>query len=85
MQDFDPGQRNYGVVAENPGKLDINTIEFDRDGSVGADWTHVNALDYNEELDQIIFSSNYLSEVYIIDHSTTYSGSGMACPALEIS
>ncbi len=71
VQNFDPGQRNYGVVAENPGKLDINTFELNRDGSVNADWTHVNALDYNEELDQIIFSSNYLSEVYIIDHSTT--------------
>ncbi len=71
VQDFDPGQGNYGVVAENPGKLDINAVELKRDGSVGADWTHVNALDYNEELDQIVFSSNYLSEVYIIDHSTT--------------
>lgn len=71
VQDFDPGLPNYGVVADHPGRLDINTINFNRDGSVRSDWTHFNALDYNAELDQIIFSSNYLSEVYIIDHSTT--------------
>lgn len=71
IQDFDPNKANYGVVADNPGKLDINAINFNRDGSVGDDWTHVNALDYNEELDQIIISSNYLSEVFVIDHGIT--------------
>ena len=71
IQDFDPGKPNYGVVAEHPEKLDINAVHFNMDGSVNSDWTHVNAMDYDPELDQIIFSSNYLSEVYIIDHSTT--------------
>lgn len=32
---------------------------------------HLNALNYNAELDQITFSSPALGEVYIIDHSTT--------------
>jgi hypothetical protein len=71
VQDFDPGKPNYGVIADHPERLDINAIRFNRDGSVSDDWTHVNALDYNADLDQIIFSSNYLSEVYVIDHSTT--------------
>lgn len=71
IQDFDPGKPNYGVVADHPGRLDINAVRFNRSGGVGPDWTHVNALDYNAELDQIIFSSNYLSEVYVIDHGTT--------------
>ena len=71
IQDFDPGKANYGVVADHPERLDINAIRFNQDGSVDEDWTHANALDYNSELDQIIFSSNYLSEVYVIDHSTT--------------
>jgi hypothetical protein len=79
VQDFDKGKPNYGVVAEHPELLDINTIRPGRDGSVGADWTHVNAMDYNAELDQIIFSSNYLSEVYVIDHATTpYESQGHA-------
>ena len=71
VQDLDAGKPNYGVVADNPGKLDLNAVRLGRDGTVGDDWTHVNALDYNAELDQIIFSSNYLSEIYVVDHGTT--------------
>lgn len=79
IQDFDPNKANFGVVADNPGRLDINAISFKNDGTVGPDWTHVNAVDYNEEFDQIIFSSNYLSEVYVIDHDTTpYEARGPA-------
>jgi len=71
IQDFDAGKPNYGVVADHPELLDINAIRFNRDGGVSDDWTHVNALDYNPARDEIIFSSNYLSEVYVIDHGTT--------------
>lgn len=71
IQDFDPGKPNYGVVAEHPELLDINVTQPSQDGSTDDDWTHVNALDYNPDLDLIIFSSNFLSEVYVIDHSIT--------------
>ena len=72
IQDFDPGKPSYGVVADHPQRLDINAFRPNREGKIGSpDWTHVNALDYNAELGQIIFSSNYLSEVFVIDHSTT--------------
>jgi hypothetical protein len=37
----------------------------------GSDVYHVNAIKYNADLDQIAFSSPRLSEIFIIDHSTT--------------
>jgi hypothetical protein len=39
--------------------------------NTGSDVYHVNAIKYNAELDQIAFSSPDLSEIFIIDHSTT--------------
>ncbi len=37
----------------------------------GSEVYHVNAIKYNPDLDQIVFSSPNLSEIFIIDHSTT--------------
>jgi hypothetical protein len=34
-------------------------------------WVHLNGLDYNEELDMILFSSRLFSELFIIDHGLT--------------
>jgi len=39
--------------------------------SGGGDWIHANGMDYSPQLDQIIFSSHFLHEIYIIDRSTT--------------
>jgi len=72
IQDFDAGKPNYGVVADHPELFNINIVDrSESTGKVGKDWTHVNAIDYNPELDQIMLSSNYFSEIWIIDHSTT--------------
>ena len=39
--------------------------------SHGSDFYHFNALNYNADLDQLVFSSPQLNEIFIIDHSTT--------------
>ena len=74
VQDVDPDLPNYGVISEHPELMDINYgVVGDFDGMCGpqGDWIHFNAIDYNEGLDQIVLSSRYNSEIYIIDHSTT--------------
>jgi len=71
VQDFDPTKDNYGVVAEHPELIDINYVSCGNPQCSGADWNHFNSVDYNAELDQILISCHNMSEIYIIDHSTT--------------
>ena len=75
IQDVDASKPNYGSIKDNPQLFDVNMISGGGPGGGpgrgGGDWFHVNGVDYNEELDQIAFSSRFASEIYIIDHSTT--------------
>ena len=74
IQDFDPGKANYGVVAEHPELIDLNfRLPELAVWEVPSDWIHSNGIDYNPELDQIALSPAHLSEIWIIDHSTTTS------------
>ncbi|MBK8552208.1 MAG: aryl-sulfate sulfotransferase [Ignavibacteria bacterium] len=66
IQDHDPAKSNYGVIADHPELIDLNL-----ESAGTGDWMHINGISYNERLDQIVFSSHKLDEVYIIDHSTT--------------
>lgn len=66
IQDFDPTKSDFGVVANHPELVDVNYVS-----SIISDWIHANAIDYNVELDQIVLSSPFLNEFWIIDHSTT--------------
>ena len=68
IQDFDATKNNFGIVSQNPNKLDVN---FTNGSGGNSNWMHVNSVQYNASLDQIILSSRNLSEVWIIDHSTT--------------
>jgi len=69
VQDHDTSKFNYNEVNEHPELLDINYIGKGQESS--GNWLHVNAIDYNESLDQIVISSRNLNEIYVIDHSTT--------------
>lgn len=69
IQDFDASKENYGVVADHPELIDLNFTSMGPK-SGGADWTHINSIDYNAELDQIMLSVHNFSEIWVIDHST---------------
>lgn len=72
IQDFDSSKQNYGVVADHPELWDINKyVPSFVTGNISADWAHFNAIDYNAELDQILLSSNFHGEFYVIDHGLT--------------
>lgn len=66
IQDYDDTKANYGVVADHPELIDINF-----NNGEAFNFCHVNAIDYNPVLDQILISARNLSEIYIIDHSTS--------------
>jgi len=36
-----------------------------------SDWLHINSIDYNPQLDQILVSVHNFNEIWVIDHSTT--------------
>lgn len=60
---------NYGVVENHPERVDVDVISS-YDWQFGESFM-INGMDYNAELDQIIISVRKVSEVMIIDHSTT--------------
>ena len=67
IQDFDNTKPDFGAVNTNPQLLNINynaTAE-------NSDWIHLNSIDYNVALDQILVSSRVLNEIWVIDHSTS--------------
>jgi len=65
-QNVDPNRANYhATIVDHPELMNINFQ------STSTDWIHMNGIDWNPALDQIVFSSHNLNEVYVIDHSTT--------------
>jgi len=71
VQDIDPARANYvgkgKTLADHPGKLNINIP-----GSpLRRGWLHCNAMDYSEELDQVVINS-VRGEFYVIDHGNTF-------------
>ena len=66
IQDFDDSKPNFGVVQDHPEFVDLNY-----NNGYDDDYTHINAIDYNSNLDQIIITPRHLSELMIVDHSTT--------------
>src|SRR5690606_13849175 len=64
VQDYDEARENYGNVADNPQRIDLNYVT-DRAG----DLMHANGISYDPINDLIYLSVNFYSEVWVIDHS----------------
>lgn len=65
VQNVNSSLANYQTsIVNNPQLLNINY-------ALQKDWMHMNGIDYNPILDQIVVSSHNLNEWYVIDHSTT--------------
>jgi formylglycine-generating enzyme required for sulfatase activity len=67
IQDYSSSKANYGVVAQHPELIDANGPGI----KIPEFWNHINGIDYNPTLDQIMLSARNQNEVWIIDHSTT--------------
>ncbi len=67
VQDIDPSKSTYGIIANTPGKIDLNI----RGNPVKSDWMHCNSLDYNQDLDMMVINSVH-GEFYVIDHGNTF-------------
>ena len=68
IQDSDSSKDNFGNVSSSPELMDVN---YTSGNPTNEDWLHINSIDYNPALDQIVLSSHSFSEIWIIDHSTT--------------
>ena len=67
VQDVDPTKDNYGVVRDHPEKMDPNFGPGRR-----GNWIHMNSMDYNETLGQIVVNNSVNAEFYVIDHQGTF-------------
>ena len=67
IQDYDPTKNNYGVVTDHPERIDVNGPGI----KIPQFWNHVNGIDHNAQLDQVMLSIRGNSEVFIVDHQTT--------------
>lgn len=72
VQDYDSTKQNYKNVFEHPELVDLNY-----NAAFFNDWIHLNSIDYNEELDQIMVSAHNFNEIWVIDHSTTSAEAAM--------
>lgn len=66
IQRIDSTKLNYGLVVNHPELINLNFH-----ASTEVDWIHLNAVDYNPALDQVMISAHNFNEIWVIDHGTT--------------
>ncbi len=75
IQDQNPDALNFGIIKDNPQRINLNYMDPLNEGSYLGDIFHANGFEYDEARDLIYLSVNYFSEVWVIDHSTSISES----------
>ena len=71
VQDYDANQSNFGVVADNVNKIDVN---FGTPSSQPSDWLHINAIDYNPYFEHLLLSVPTFDELWIVDYNNFTPG-----------
>lgn len=73
VQDFDSTKSNFGVVADNQSRIDLNYGSL---SNQPADWLHMNAVDYwpYTDVNQIVMSVPTFNEVWVIWHGGFFDG-----------
>ncbi len=71
IQDHDALLPNFGNPADHPERIDIN---YTPRGGTDSDWLHFNAINYNQELDQLMMSVNAFDEFWIISRAEDSTG-----------
>ncbi|MFM9944982.1 MAG: aryl-sulfate sulfotransferase [Bacteroidia bacterium] len=66
VQDESFSKPDFNIVSSHPELMNIN-YALNND----PDWIHINSIDYNKELNQVLLSCRNNSEIWVIDHSTT--------------
>jgi hypothetical protein len=69
IQERDTNAPNYGILKNHPELVNIDAIS-DFDWRTDESFM-INSFDYNPTLDQIVLSIRKMSEIMVIDHSTT--------------
>lgn len=64
IQDVDPNKPNYGIVNQNPDRIDINA------GGNRSDWLHANSVRYNPVRDEVMISIHHLNEIWIVSRKS---------------
>lgn len=67
VQDRFADKPNYGVIADHPERINPHFPESYAPMNIARQ--HINSVDYNEELDQILLSSFIYDEIWIINRS----------------
>jgi hypothetical protein len=69
-QTYDAAKDNYVTsIIDNPQLLNLNYLNASNPDQ--SDRWHMNGVDYNADLDQIVVSMHFMNSVFVIDHSTT--------------